>query len=94
MARSIHVRVLTTEGEAVADEAVAVRAPGERGYVGFLYNHAPLVTTLQPGTLTWRQPSGQTHALRITEGLLEIVHNRLTVLTESITPLDAPEAAR
>ncbi len=85
MAKTIHVQVVTNEGQAVADEAVSIRAPGERGYVGFLYNHAPLITTLKPGKLTWRRQDGTTKLYQIGEGLLEITHNRLTVLTSSVS---------
>ncbi len=78
------MRVLTNEGQAVADEAVSIRAPGERGSVGFLYNHAPLVTTLATGTLTWRRADGVRRTFSIGGGLLEITHNRCTVLTARV----------
>ncbi len=84
MARTIRVRVITNEGQALVDEAVSVVAPGEIGYVGFLYNHAPLVTTLMPGVLRWRTPEGHTRRIRVQEGLLEIVKNQLTVLTSAV----------
>ena len=85
MARAIHVRVITAEGEALVDEAVSVVAPGERGSLGFLYNHAPLITTLVPGVLRWRTSEGHTRRLRVHHGLLEIVKNQLTVLTSSVS---------
>ena len=91
MARTIQVRVITNEGQALADEAVSIRAPGELGYLGILYNHAPLVTTLQPGRFTWRRPSGETLALQVEQGLLEIAHNQLTVLTASVSELKTTE---
>lgn len=81
MASAIRLRVLTDAGLALEDEAVSVVAPGERGHVGFLRNHAPLVTTLRGGMLRWRTPSGESRTARIGEGLLEISRNRLTVLT-------------
>ena len=84
MAKTIQVRVITNEGQAIADEAVSVRAPGGLGYVGFLYNHAPLVTTITPGMLTWRRPDGETRSLRVGAGLLEITKNQLTLLTDSV----------
>jgi len=84
MASAIRLRVLTDAGLALEDEAVSVIAPGERGYVGFLRNHAPLVTTLRGGTLWWRTPAGGSRTARIGEGLLEISRNRLTVLTETV----------
>ena len=85
MARTIQVRVITNEGQALADEAVSIRAPGELGYLGILYNHAPLVTTLRPGQLTWRTPQGTSRTFLVGEGLLEIVKNQLTILTGTLS---------
>lgn len=93
MAAPIHLRVLTDTGLAFEDEAVSVIAPGERGYVGFLSRHAPLVTTVQPGTLTWRTPEGQRRTVRIGAGLLEIIKNRLTILTNSVSEPSSPAHA-
>ena len=80
---TIVLKVLTPEGLAFEDEAVSVVARGGRGYVGFLRNHAPLVTTLSPGTLSWRRPDGARRSATLGGGLLEIVKNRLTILTDS-----------
>ena len=86
------MRVLTNEGLVLSEEAVSIRAPGARGFVGFLYHHAPLVTTLRPGLLSWRRAGGERQTLRIGSGLLEIVHNRMTVLTDTVAAA-APAAA-
>ena len=84
MAEAITLRVLTPEGLALEEEAVSVIAPGELGYLGMLRNHAPLVTTLQAGTLSWRRPDGARHMVRLRGGVLEIVRNQLTILTDTI----------
>ena len=90
---SITLKVLTAEGLAFEDEAVSVVARGARGYVGFLRNHAPLVTTLTPGRLSWRRPDGARRSARLGSGLLEIVKNRLTILTDAVTePAEAGKA--
>ncbi len=86
---AIHLNVLTQEGLVIEDQAVSVVAPGGRGYVGFLRNHAPLVTTVKPGKLTWRRPSGETKTARLGSGLLEIQRNTLTILTDAFTPTEA-----
>lgn len=93
MARPLRVRVVTGEGEALADEAVSVRAPGELGYLGILYNHAPLVTTLVPGKLTWRRPDGATRVVRVGPGLLEVAGNRCTLLTSSVSDVSAEDGS-
>ena len=85
MTKTIHVRVVTNEGQVVAAEAVSVRAPGELGNLGVLYNHAPLVTTISPGTFIWRQPDGTSRLVMVESGLLEIAKNRLTLLTDAVS---------
>ena len=77
----LRVRVLTDAGVAIDEHAVSLVAPGELGYLGVLRNHAPLVTTLAAGTLTWRTSSGARRAITISSGLLEILRNHVTVLT-------------
>lgn len=84
MSRPITLRVLTEGGVALEDQAVSVIAPGEIGYLGMLANHAPLVTTLQPGKLIWKRPSGERHILRIGAGVLEVAANRCTLLTSAV----------
>jgi F-type H+-transporting ATPase subunit epsilon len=93
MAEPILLRVLTEAGVAIEDQAVSVIAPGEIGYLGMLRNHAPLVTTLQPGTLSWKRAGGQRRAVRVGTGLLEISHNRCTLLTSTVAEPSPPEPA-
>ena len=85
---AITLKVLTAEGLAFEDEAVSVVARGERGYVGFLRNHAPLVTLLSPGKLSWRRPDGVRRSAALGSGLLEIVKNRLTILADTAAAPD------
>ena len=83
--RTITLRVVTQEGLAFEEPATAIRAPGEVGYLGILRNHAPLVTTLTPGILSWRRPDGPRQAARVGVGLLEVVKNRVTILTDTVS---------
>ncbi len=82
--------MITDDGEVAADDAVSIRAPGELGYLGILYNHAPLVTTIQLGTFTWRTPSGETRSLLGGPVLLEVSHNTLTLLTSTVSDAEPP----
>ena len=84
MAGAIHLRVLTDAGIALEEQAGSVIAPGERGDVGFLSRHAPLVTTVRPGKLTWRTVEGRVRVAKVGAGLLEILRDRLTLLTDSV----------
>ena len=90
MADPIILRVLTQEGAIIEEAAASVIAPGEVGYLGMLRNHAPLVTTLKPGTLSWRNAGGERRTAKLGAGLLEVEHNRITILTDAVT---GPESA-
>ncbi len=92
MTTAITLRVLTGEGVAFEDQAVSIVAPGEPGYLGILRDHAPLVTTLKPGRLTWRRPSGESLAAGIGAGLLEVANNRVTILTDALTEAEPAHA--
>ena len=89
----IILRVLTEAGVAVEDQAVSIVAPGEAGYLGMLRNHAPLVTTLAAGRLSWRRGDGRRRSVRIGDGLMEIAHNRCTILTSRVeaSTAEAPQ---
>ena len=91
MAEAIRLRILIEAGVAVEEEAVSVVAPGEIGYLGMLRNHAPLVTTLQPGTLSWKRADGERRAVRVGTGLLEVAKNHVTLLTSRVEQLE-PQA--
>ena len=84
MAKTLHLIVVTTGGQALTEEAVSVRAPGKRGDVGILCNHAPLVSVLRQGKLVWRALDGTRQTARIGTGLLEVAKNRVTILTDQL----------
>ncbi len=90
MATTIALKVLTREGLAFNEETVSVVAPGTPGYLGTRRHHAPLVTTLQPGTLRWTRAGGERVHARLGSGLLEVQRNQITILTDTVS---APEAA-
>ena len=89
MADPISLRVLTAEGVAFEERAASVIAPGEVGYLGILRNHAPLVTTLKPGTLTWRSGSAS-QSCQIGAGILEVRRNTVIILTDTIATGGSP----
>jgi F-type H+-transporting ATPase subunit epsilon len=63
---------------------VSVVAPGARGYLGILRNHAPFMTTVSQGKLTYRDEYGNTKSFGVEGGFLEVRKNRILVLTDKI----------
>lgn len=77
--------IITTPDKKVFQGSVQkVTLPGSAGIFQVLKNHAPLVSTLQKGTIRYGNEK-QEHALAITEGLVEVLNNTITVLVASDT---------
>ena len=82
MSQKIILSIVTPEKQLVAEEVDQVNAPGSEGDLGILYDHAPLLTNLRSGQLSYEK-DGETVALVVSGGYLEVTDNRVTVLAET-----------
>ena len=64
------------------DFAEEAQSPGKNGYLGVLPGHAPLITELAVGEITY-QSSGKTHCLAVAWGFAEVLPDKVTVLAET-----------
>jgi F-type H+-transporting ATPase subunit epsilon len=85
MAQPFELEVLTPAKRVFKGQVTSLVVPAEMGYLGFLANHAPLVTTLVSGNLTYRDPAGSPVTLRVKgSGFLEVYKNTAVVLTREV----------
>ena len=82
MSQKLILSIVTPEKQLVAEEVDQVNAPGSEGDLGILYNHAPILTNLRSGQLSYEK-DGETIALVVSGGYLEVSENRVTVLAET-----------
>ena len=82
MAEKIKLEIVTPKGAVVSEEVDIVTAPGYAGEFGVLANHAPFLSTIKIGTLTYKQGSA-TEEMMVTGGFCEVSHNKITFLVES-----------
>jgi F-type H+-transporting ATPase subunit epsilon len=91
---TIHVDVVSAEGEIFSGEAAMVFAPAVMGEIGIAPRHAPLITTLKPGELRVQLTSGEEQHVYISGGALEVQPHLVTVLADTaIRAKDLDEAA-
>ncbi|KUK12097.1 MAG: ATP synthase epsilon chain [Moorella sp. 60_41] len=76
------MEVVTPERVLLRTEATSLIAPGLEGYLGILPGHAPLVTLLGPGVVTYRE-GGQEKKLAVSGGLLEVAGDRVIILADA-----------
>jgi F-type H+-transporting ATPase subunit epsilon len=81
MADTLHLQVATPERQLVDEQVARAEIPGKDGYLGILPDHAPLLSELGAGVLTYSSDS-QERLLAIEGGFVEVLNNEVRVLAE------------
>ena len=77
----MRVEIITPDKELYKGEAKSVTVPGVDGSIGFLNNHAPLITVLKAGDVKVKTEAGvETFAGK--GGVVEVMNNTVLVLAE------------
>jgi F-type H+-transporting ATPase subunit epsilon len=93
-ASTIHVDIVSAEGELFSGEALEMVAPASQGDLGILPRHAPLLTLLRPGEVRVKTPDGEEHHFFVGGGALEVQPKRVTLLADTaLRAKDVDEAA-
>ena len=80
---SIELVIVTPERQLLRQTVVEVTLPGGDGCLGVLPGHAPLITELGIGELTYRaKNASEAELLAIISGFAEVLGDRVTVLAE------------
>jgi F-type H+-transporting ATPase subunit epsilon len=83
MAGTIHVDIVSAEGEMFSGEATMVFLPGASGDLGIAPRHAPLLTTLRPGEVRVQAEGQDEQSFYVGGGALEVQPHRVTVLADT-----------
>jgi F-type H+-transporting ATPase subunit epsilon len=94
MANTIHVDIVSAEGEIYSGTAKMVFAPAIEGELGIAPRHAPLLTNLRAGEVRVQTESGEELHFYVGGGALEIQPYLVTVLADTaLRAKDIDEAA-
>jgi F-type H+-transporting ATPase subunit epsilon len=84
MADTFQLEIVTPEKKVVETRAEEVQIPGKNGYLGILPGHAPLITELAVGEISYRESSGAgEQRLAVAWGFAEVLPDKVTILAES-----------
>ena len=91
----IQLIVVTPERQLLRESVVEVTVPGLEGQLGILPGHAPLMTELGIGELSYRlNTSSQPVVLAVISGFAEVLPDRVTVLAETAERAEEIDLAR
>ena len=94
MANTIHVDIVSAEGEIFSGPAKMVFLPAAEGEIGVAPRHAPLLTLLKAGEVRVQPVEGPEQSFYVGGGALEVQPSRVTVLADTAARAhDLDEAA-
>lgn len=91
---TIHVDIVSAEGEIFSGAAAMVYAPAAMGDLGIAPRHAPLLTKMRPGEVRVEEEGGEMRSFFVGGGMLEVQPHVVTVLADTASRSeDLDEAA-
>ena len=91
---TIHVDIVSAEGEIFSGDAKMVFAPAQMGEIGIAPRHAPLLSLLKAGEVRVQTPDGQELFFFVGGGAIEVQPRKVTVLADTAARAkDLDEAA-
>ena len=79
----MNVEILTLEKKILSTEAKSVIVPGKNGKFEMLNNHAPIISTLNKGTIKVTDINKKEQFVDILGGSIEMFNNKITILAET-----------
>ena len=93
MAKTIHVDIVSAEGEIFSGEAEMVFVPAKEGELGITPRHAPLLSLIRAGEVRVKN-GDEEQSIFVGGGALEIQPQKVTILADTaIRAHDIDEAA-
>jgi F-type H+-transporting ATPase subunit epsilon len=82
MADTFQLEIVTPEKKVVETTAEEVQIPGRNGYLGIMPGHAPLITELAVGEISFRENATE-QRLAVAWGFAEVLPDKVTILAET-----------
>jgi F-type H+-transporting ATPase subunit epsilon len=78
------IEIITPDKKIFEGEIKSIRVPGKKGSFQVLKDHAPIISTLENGTVIMVSLEGTETRYEITGGVIEVKANTIILLAESV----------
>lgn len=80
----MYIEIITPDKKVFEGEVDSATFPGSDGSFQVLNDHAPLISALGKGPVTYKNKSGE-HKVNVDGGVVEVLNNKITVLAEAVS---------
>ena len=93
MPDTLKLQIVTPDKRLLDEDVEQVELPGRNGYLGILPQHAPLLTELGPGEVSYVH-AGKTSYLAVSWGFAEVLPDKVTILADAAERPEYIDVAR
>jgi len=79
----MHLEIVTPDKKVFDGNVVSSTFPGADGTFQILNSHAPIISPLANGIISYEQENGTKADIEVTGGVVEVSNNKIIVLAES-----------
>ena len=79
----MYLEIITPDKKIFEGEVNLIQLPGSKGAFEILNNHAPILSTLEKGTIKIEDKNDEQHFFEVSGGVIENKLNKIIVLVES-----------
>jgi F-type H+-transporting ATPase subunit epsilon len=80
----MRIEIITPDKKVFEGDIRSVRVPGKKGSFQVLKDHAPIISTLESGTVFVVREDGSETIFEVSGGVIEVKSNRIILLADSV----------
>lgn len=78
------LEIITPDKKVFEGDIKSVRVPGKKGSFQILKDHAPIISTLESGSVFMVDMDGKDTIMEISGGVIEVKANKIILLADSV----------
>jgi F-type H+-transporting ATPase subunit epsilon len=79
------IEIITPDKKVFDGDIKSVRVPGKKGSFQVLKDHAPIISTLEKGSVITVDQEGAEKIFEISGGVIEVKANKIILLADTVT---------
>ena len=92
--KELQLEIITPSKTGYTGNIVSVIVPGTKGNFQVLYNHAPIISSLEIGEIRIEEQGGNKLLFATSGGTIEVSNNKIIILAESFERSDEIDVKR
>lgn len=90
----LELEIISPEKKVFSDKIASVTIPGTKGNFQVLYNHAPLISTLEVGIIKVILSDNSNRIFTTSGGSVEVLENKVLILSDTVEQIEKIDVER